>query len=326
MYVPLSAVLILVITSFSLLVDECLSFTPSPLTSGRNDIPSRRVLVAKATIDASTSEKSEEKDDAAAAAITDTTTSTTTTTSRIGTLRVHGPDANGIVAAFSQILYGHGCGIVQSEQVTDKGADLFFQRIQFDYGQMYTDRISIAHGIKEACLRFKMQHVLDWGDKRKRIAILVSKYEHCLWELLLRHDSGELDCDIALIISNHPDLQHIAESFKIPFHIFKVTKDTKHEVEEQELQLLQKNQVDVVILARYMQIVSDKFCESIPVINIHHSFLPAFIGGKPYHRAHARGVKVSTRSKRTCVLQSFRASFVTHSLILSLSLLFHDEW
>ena len=292
MYFPLFSIVALLFTSFSLQVDECLSFNPSWTTSQRrrnHDMISHRILVGKTALAADAASQNNEVNDDAAVA---TSSTTTTTASRIGTLRVHGPDANGIVAAFSQILYGHGCGIVQSEQVTDKGADLFFQRIQFDYGQMFTDRVSIANGIKEACSRFKMQHMLDWGDRRKRIAIMVSTYDHCLWELLLRHDSGELDCDIALIISNHPDLQHIAESFKIPFHIFKVTKDTKQAVEDQELQLLHENKVDVVILARYMQIVSDKFCESIPVINIHHSFLPAFIGGKPYHRAHARGVKV----------------------------------
>mmetsp|Transcript_5405 Transcript_5405/g.10444 ORF Transcript_5405/g.10444 Transcript_5405/m.10444 type:complete len:344 (-) Transcript_5405:193-1224(-) len=207
-------------------------------------------------------------------------------------LRVHGPDANGIVAAFSQLLYGHGCGIVDSEQHTDHTANLFFQRIHFDYTKMHTDRISLTSGIKEVCERFQMKSELNWGDKRKKVCVMISKYDHCLWELLLRHRAGELDCEIALIISNHPDLQNIADSFNIPFHVFKITKDNKQEVEAQELALLKEQEIDLVVLARYMQIITDDFCAAFPVINIHHSFLPAFIGGKPYHRAHERGVKL----------------------------------
>jgi formyltetrahydrofolate deformylase len=213
---------------------------------------------------------------------------------KLATLRVYGPDQKGIVAAFSQLLYGHGCGIVDSEQSTDKAANLFFQRIHFDYSTMLTDRTSIETGVSEVCQRFHMENKLNW-NKRKRVAIMVSKYDHCLWELLLRHRAGELDCDISVIISNHPDLKPVADTFGIPYEVFKITKDTKAEQEKKELDLL-KNMynVDLVILARYMQIISDDFCKAFPhqVINIHHSFLPAFIGGKPYHRAHERGVKL----------------------------------
>jgi formyltetrahydrofolate deformylase len=216
---------------------------------------------------------------------------------RTGVLRVHGPDANGIVAAFSQLLYGHGCGIVDSEQHTDHDAKLFFQRIKFSYGNMHTDRITLEAGIAEVCVRFSMESDVNWNDKPKKIAIMVSKYDHCLWEMLLRHRAGELQCEIALIISNHPDLKPIADSFAIPYHVFKVTKATKEAMEAEELALLKEHDIDLVVLARYMQIITDKFCEAYKVINIHHSFLPAFIGGKPYHRAHARGVKVSLRSQ-----------------------------
>lgn len=207
-------------------------------------------------------------------------------------LRVHGPDANGIVAAFSQLLYGHGCGIVDSEQHTDHSAKLFFQRIHFDYSKMHTDKISLITGIKEVCGRFSMESELNWGEKRKKVCVMVSKYDHVLWELLLRHRAGELNCEICLIISNHPDLKNIADSFNIPFHVFKITKDTKKEMEAQELALMKEHEIDLVVLARYMQIISEEFCNAYKVINIHHSFLPAFIGGKPYHRAHDRGVKV----------------------------------
>ena len=135
---------------------------------------------------------------------------------------------------------------------------------------------------------------MPW-PKPKRVAIFVSKYAHCLWELLLRHDAGELPgVEIVQIVSNHEDLRHVAEHFSVPYAVFKVTKDTKRAVEDQELALLKDKQVDLVVLARYMQIITDEFCDAFPhrVINIHHSFLPAFIGSKPYHRAHARGVKL----------------------------------
>jgi formyltetrahydrofolate deformylase len=213
----------------------------------------------------------------------------------IGTLRVDGPDKKGIVAAFSQLLYGHGCGIVESEQHTDNQANRFFQRIKFDYTEMRTDRVSLEFGIGEVSERFEMSAELNWNDNRKKMAIMVSKYDHCLWELLLRHQAGELDCDIACIISNHPDLKKVADTFSIPFHVFKVTKATKVDVEKEEIKLLKETyDVDLVVLARYMQIISDDFCNTFPhkVINIHHSFLPAFIGAKPYHRAHERGVKL----------------------------------
>lgn len=214
---------------------------------------------------------------------------------KCGILRVHGPDQKGIVAAFSQLLYGHGCGIIESEQSTDTHTNLFFQRIRFDYTTMHTDSVSLETGIREVCQRFGMTNDLNWCKRRKRVAIMVSKYDHCLWELLLRHKAGEFDCDISVIISNHPDLKPIAESFGLPFEVFEITKDTKKEQEEKELHMLQNTYgVDLVILARYMQIISDEFCSAFPhkVINIHHSFLPAFIGGKPYHRAHERGVKL----------------------------------
>jgi formyltetrahydrofolate deformylase len=215
----------------------------------------------------------------------------TSSESKPAILRIHGPDQKGIVAAFSQLLYGHGCGIVNAEQFTDSATNLFFQRIVFDYSTMHTDRTAIEFGIKEVCERFRMMYSLNWNDSRKKIAIMVSKYDHCLWELLLRHRANELDCDVVAIISNHEDLCHVAETFGIPYHVFKVTKATKAQVEQEELELLKDtHDVDLVILARYMQIISDDFCRTFDhkVINIHHSFLPAFIGGRPYHRAHER--------------------------------------
>ena len=209
-------------------------------------------------------------------------------------LLVHGPDRKGIVAAFSQTLFGHGCGIVSSEQHTDEESSVFYQRIVFDAAELHTDRVSLERGIEEVAGRLGMTCEVRW-PKPKRVAIFVSKYAHCLWELLLRHDAGELPgVEIVQIVSNHEDLRHVAEHFSVPYAVFKVTKDTKRAVEDRELALLKEKQVDLVVLARYMQIITDEFCAAYPhrVINIHHSFLPAFIGSKPYHRAHARGVKL----------------------------------
>lgn len=129
------------------------------------------------------------------------------------------------------------------------------------------------------------------------MAIFVSKYDHCLWELLLRYRAGELSsCDIPLIISNHEDLRPVAETFNIPYHVFSVTKETKLHQEQQQMELLQEHSIDLLVLARYMQVLSPSFCENSrfhnKIINIHHSFLPAFMGSAPYHRAHERGVKL----------------------------------
>ena len=136
----------------------------------------------------------------------------------------------------------------------------------------------------------------SWGDNRRRMAIFVSRYDHCLWEVLLRHRAGELECDIPLIISNHETLRTVADTFDIPYYIFPITKDTKSHQEEQQMELLHEHGIDLIVLARYMQILSPTFCNNSTfhnhIINIHHSFLPAFMGSMPYHRAHERGVKL----------------------------------
>jgi formyltetrahydrofolate deformylase len=245
--------------------------------------------------------------------------------SSIGTLRIHGPDSNGIVAAFAQTLYGHGCGIVASEQHTDHEQNKFFQRINFDFGRMFTDRITLQNGINEVCKRFGMESMLEWGQKRKKVALMVSKYDHCLWEVLLRHQANELVCDIPIIVSNHPDLKPIADSFKIPFHVFKVTKENKDEVESEQLALFKEHDIDVVVLARYMQIISDKFCEAYPVINIHHSFLPAFIGGRPYHRAHERGVKLIGATAHYATADLDEGPIIEQDIVLVHALKAHVE-
>ena len=193
-----------------------------------------------------------------------------------------------------QVLSGHGCNILSNEQHSDLASSRFYQRSAFDISQMHTDKITLENSVQEVAKRFGMDAGITWPPQKKKVCIFVSKYEHCFWELLLRHRSGELPCDIALVISNHPDLKYIADMFGIRFEVFKITKETKAAQEAKELELLDSMSIDLVVLARYMQIISDKFCSAFRhrVINIHHSFLPAFIGSKPYHKAFERGVKL----------------------------------
>jgi len=215
---------------------------------------------------------------------------------RLGTLRVLGPDRHGILAACTKVLNHHGCNIVKHEQWTDTLQNMFFQRVSFHYN----DNGDNATVDKEACEQHlqdlfpsdDLQALWDWRDRRKKLGILVSKYDHCLWELLLRHKARELDADISVVVSNHETLRPVAETFGIPYHVTPTCED-KSIHEAQQLELLKD--VDLVVLARYMQVLSQDFLDRFPldgIINIHHSFLPAFTGGSPYHRAHERGVKL----------------------------------
>ena len=212
----------------------------------------------------------------------------------IGTLLVSCPDRRGIVASLAQVLYGHGANILDADQHTDPVAEQFFQRIRFDMSEVHTGRVSLERAIQETAGRFQMTWRLAYAHQPKRIAIFVSRYDHCLYDLLLRHRAGELRCDIAAIFSNHADLRPVAEQFGIEFRAFTVDADNKTEVEEQQADLLAGMNVDLVVLARYMQVLSSAFISRYPsrIINIHHSFLPAFVGGKPYQQAYERGVKV----------------------------------
>jgi formyltetrahydrofolate deformylase len=210
------------------------------------------------------------------------------------TLLVCCPDRKGLVAALAQVLYGHGANILDADQHTDPVAGQFFQRIKFDMSQLHTDRRSLETAIGEVAGRFSMSWRLCDRKHRYKTAVFVSKYDHCLYDLLLRQQSGELATDIPLIISNHPDLERVADQFCIPFHHIPITKDTKAEQEARTLELLNGAGIELVVLARYMQILTDDFLNAFTgqVINIHHSFLPAFMGSKPYQRAFERGVKL----------------------------------
>ena len=214
--------------------------------------------------------------------------------SELATLLVSCPDTRGIVAALAQLLYGHGANILDADQHTDAAAGQFFQRIRFDLSQIHTDRTSLERAIREVAERFSMRWRLAYGGRPKRVAIFVSKYDHCLYDLLLRHRAGELACEMVGVVSNHPDLAPVAAQFDVPFELFPITPATKLEQEKREIERLEALEVDLVVLARYMQVLSTDFVARLPgrIINIHHSFLPAFMGGRPYHQAYERGVKL----------------------------------
>jgi len=217
--------------------------------------------------------------------------------STTATLLASCDDRPGLVAALSQLLFALGLNILDADQHTDPVAGKFFQRIRFDLavrmGEGVIDEKILQGAIREVADRYEMEWDLHLDRNVPRMAIFVSKTDHCLYDLLLRHRSGELHCDIPLLVSNHPDLEPIAEQFGVDFHMFRITKDTKAEQEILEIKLLQEYQIDLVVMARYMQILSEQMITALPmrIINIHHSFLPAFQGGKPYHQAYSRGVK-----------------------------------
>ncbi len=213
------------------------------------------------------------------------------------TLLVTCEDRPGLVAALSHVLYSLGLNIVDAAQHTDPFARLFFQRIRIDLATSATgaliDEKTLRDALQEVADRYAMTWSLRFDRDVQRMAIFVSKTDHCLYDLLLRHRSGELRCEIPLIVSNHPDLAPIAAFFGIPYHVFPITPENKAEQERRELALLREQAIDLVVMARYMQILSPTMLEAyaMRIINIHHSFLPAFQGGKPYHQAYGRGVK-----------------------------------
>lgn len=223
--------------------------------------------------------------------------SSPTKDSTTATLLVSCADRPGLVAALSQLLFALGLNILDADQHTDSVAGKFFQRIRFDLavreGESVIDEKTLTGAIREVADRHEMAWDLRLDRDVPRMAIFVSKTDHCLYDLLLRHRSGELHCDIPLIVSNHPDLESTAEQFGIDYHLFPITKETKADQEAREIELLREYRIDLVVMARYMQILSDQMIAAFPmrIINIHHSFLPAFQGGKPYHQAYSRGVK-----------------------------------
>ncbi len=213
---------------------------------------------------------------------------------KVATLLVACPDRKGIVASLAQVLYGHGANILDSDQHTDSVAGLFFQRIRFDLSTLTTDKVALEHGIKEVGERFAMDWRLAYGHQVRKVAIFASKQEHCLYDLLIRYRAGELACEVAMVISNHAEAGPIATHFGVPFHHLPVTAESKAEAEAKAIELIETAGVELIVLARYMQILSADFVAKFPsrIINIHHSFLPAFVGANPYRQAYIKGVKM----------------------------------
>ncbi|MBI5287983.1 MAG: formyltetrahydrofolate deformylase [Chloroflexi bacterium] len=203
-------------------------------------------------------------------------------------------DQRGLVAAVSDFLYRNNGNIVHADQHTDHEEGVFLQRVEWEIDGFAIPRDGIAEAFRPIAERFGMAWSLHSSDETPRVAILVSKMHHCLYDLLARWRLAELRCEIPVVISNHGDARAIAEEFGIPFHHLPVAAKTKAAQEAQIIQLLESERVDVTVMARYMQVLSDSFVRRFPngIINIHHSFLPAFAGARPYHQAHERGVKV----------------------------------
>jgi formyltetrahydrofolate deformylase len=212
----------------------------------------------------------------------------------VARLLVSCPDRHGIVAAVASFLADSGANIISSDQYsTDPEAGAFFLRMEFHLEELDAHRDALVNGFARVAEPFEMDWRITFPGARKRVALLASRYDHCLLDLLWRWRRGELDCDVVAVVSNHPDLERDVASFDVAYHHVPVPNGGKPQAEARMLELL-AGKVDLAVLARYMQILSRRFLEDIgcPVINIHHSFLPAFVGPNPYARARERGVKL----------------------------------
>ena len=210
-------------------------------------------------------------------------------------LLLHCPDQPGILAEVTDFITVNKGNIIYLDQYVDHVENIFFMRIEWELESFLVPQEKIEDYFETLyAQKYGMSFRLYFSDVKPRMAIFVSKMSHCLFDLLARYTAGEWNVEIPLIISNHPDLQHVAERFGIPFHLFPITKETKEEQEKKEMELLAKHKVNFIVLARYMQVISGKMIDAYPnrIINIHHSFLPAFVGAKPYHAAFERGVKI----------------------------------
>lgn len=210
-------------------------------------------------------------------------------------LLLHCPDKPGILAEVTDFITVNKGNIIYLDQYVDHVENIFFMRIEWELMDFLVPQEKIEDYFATLyAQKYEMNFRLYFSDTKPRMAIFVSKMSHCLFDLLARYTAGEWNVDIPLIISNHPDLQHVAERFGIPFHLFPITKETKEEQEKKEMELLAKYKITFIVLARYMQVISERMINAYPnrIINIHHSFLPAFVGAKPYHAAFERGVKI----------------------------------
>ena len=205
------------------------------------------------------------------------------------------PDKPGILAEVTDFITVNKGNIIYLDQYVDHVENIFFMRIEWELKDFLVPQEKIEDYFRTLYgQKYEMDFRLYFSDVKPRMAIFVSKMSHCLFDMLARYTAGEWNVEIPLIISNHPDLQHVAERFGIPFYLFPITKETKEEQERKEMELLAKHKITFIVLARYMQVISEQMINAYPnkIINIHHSFLPAFVGAKPYHAAFQRGVKI----------------------------------
>jgi len=209
-------------------------------------------------------------------------------------LLVDCPDRKGLVAAIANFLYSHNANILHADQHEDREAGLFFMRVEWDLAEFTLPLARFSAEFAPVAEPLRMNWRLELNSVRPKVALMVSRFDHCLADLLYRGRSGDLNCDFPLVLSNHPDARSLAEFHEVPFYCVPVAKDKKAEAEAEQLELLRQHNIDLIVLARYMQILSPKFVAEYPlrIINVHHSFLPAFQGAKPYHQAHKRGVKL----------------------------------
>jgi formyltetrahydrofolate deformylase len=219
----------------------------------------------------------------------------TDATRKSAILLIHCLDKPGIVVTITDFIYNNGGNILYLDQHVDSERGVFFMRVEWDLENFIIQQDKIAEYFETLVgSRYQMTAQLHFSDAKLRMALFVSKMSHCFYDLLARYESGELNVEIPVIISNHTDLQHVAERLGIDFHCISISKDNKKQQEEKQKKLLQQHDIDFIVLARYMQVLSDDFVNTYPqrIINIHHSFLPAFPGGRPYHSAYERGVKI----------------------------------
>ena len=210
-------------------------------------------------------------------------------------LLLHCPDKPGILAEVTDFITVNKGNIIYLDQYVDHVENIFFMRIEWELKDFLVPQEKIEDYFRTLYgQKYEMDFRLYFSDVKPRMAIFVSKLSHCLFDMLARYTAGEWNVEIPLIISNHPDLQHVAERFGIPFYLFPITKETKEEQERKEMELLAKHKITFIVLARYMQVISEQMINAYPnkIINIHHPFLPAFVGAKPYHAAFQRGVKI----------------------------------
>ena len=208
---------------------------------------------------------------------------------------MHCPDQAGIITVITGFINENGGNIVYLDQCVDRNNGIFYMRIEWELDNFIIPKEKISDYFNTLyAQRYNMSFHISFTERVQRMAIFVSKMSHCIYDLLARYTAGEWDVEIPLIISNHPDLSIIGQQFNIPFEVIPITKDNKAEQEAKEFELLERYNIDFIVLARYMQVLSEDFIARYPnrIINIHHSFLPAFIGAKPYHQAYERGVKL----------------------------------